>query len=304
MMSARFLKTACVLATIGASTAASAADKPRIVSLGGATTEILYALGLDKDVVAVDSTSLYPEAALKEKANVGYLRQLSPEGVIGLNPTLILSAEGAGPKQAVSVISAASIPFVTVPEHFNEEGVLERIHVIAKATGEVARGECLEKIVRNDLEGLAAVRTSIARPLKIMFVLSFASGRPMVAGRNTAADGMIKLAGGVNAIGDFEGYKPVGDEAVIAAAPDVVLAMKREGLDLTADEVFAQPAFALTPAFAQRRFIAMWGSYLLSFGPRTARAARDLATQLYPDLSAGALPSEGVQDITACGATK
>ncbi len=242
--------------------------------------------------------------ALKEKANVGYLRQLSPEGVIGLAPTLILSAEGAGPKQAVSVIAAASIPFVTVPEHFNEEGVLERIQVIAKATGAVARGECLEKVVRNDLESLAKVRSRITRPLKVMFVLSFASGRPMVAGRNTAADGMIKLAGAVNAVGDFEGYKPVGDEAVIAAAPDFILAMKREGLDLTAEEVFAQPAFALTPAFAQRRFIAMWGSYLLSFGPRTARAARDLATQFYPDLSAGAFPSEGAQDMAACGALK
>lgn len=303
MMTARLLKLAGV-AAVAVSTAAWAADKPRIVSLGGATTEILYALGLDKYVVAVDSTSLYPPAALKEKANVGYLRQLSPEGVIGLAPTLILAAEGAGPKQAVSVIAAATVPFVTVPEHFTGEGVIERIHVVARATGETARGECLEKIVRGDLDTLATIRGKVARPLKIMFVLSFASGRPMVAGRNTAADGMIGLAGAVNAVGDFEGYKPVGDEAIIAAAPDAVLAMKREGLDLSGDDVFAQPAFALTPAFAQRRFIAMDSSYLLSFGPRTARAARDLATQLYPDLSAGALPSEGAKGIDACGASK
>ena len=303
MMSAKILKLACATVAVAASTVTWAADKPRIVSLGGATTEILYALGLDKDVVAVDSTSLYPPVALKEKANVGYLRQLSPEGVIGLAPTLILAAEGAGPKQAVSVIAAATVPFVTVPEHFSGEGVLERIQVVARATGEVARGECLETIVRSDLDALTAIRAKISRPLKIMFVLSFASGRPMVAGRNTSADGMIKLAGGVNAIADFEGYKPVGDEAVIAAAPDVVLAMKREGLDLSTQEVFTQPAFALTPAAAQKRFIAMEAAYLLNFGPRTARAARDLATQLYPDLSAAALPSEGAS-ASACGAPK
>lgn len=303
MIAAKLMKLVCAAAVAAVTTAASAADQ-RIVSLGGATTEILYALGLDKQVVAVDSTSLYPAVALKEKANVGYLRQLSPEGVIGLAPTLILAAEGAGPKQAVSVISAANIPFVTVPEQFGGEGVIERIQVVARATGVEERGQCLEKIVRNDLDTLAAIRAKITRPVKIMFVLSFASGRPMVAGRNTAADGMIKLAGAVNAVGDFEGYKPVGDEAIIAAAPDAVLAMKREGLDLSGNEVFTQPAFALTPAFAQRRFIAMEGSYLLSFGPRAARAARDLATQLYPELTAGALPSENANTAGACGASK
>ena len=58
-------------------------DASRIVSIGGAVTEILYALGLDKNIVAIDTTSLYPPQALQEKPNVGYMRQLSPEGVLG-----------------------------------------------------------------------------------------------------------------------------------------------------------------------------------------------------------------------------
>ena len=47
-----------------------------------------------------------------------------------------------------------------------------------------------------------------------MFVLSFMNGKPMVAGRNTAADGIIELAGGVNAIDGYEGYKQIADEAI------------------------------------------------------------------------------------------
>jgi iron complex transport system substrate-binding protein len=137
-----------------------------------------------------------------------------------------------------------------------------------------------------------------------MFVLSFAGGRPMAAGRNTAADGIIKLAGAQNALSDYEGYKPVSDEAVIAAAPQVVLAMQREGLKLSAQDVFANPAFALTPAAASKNFIAMDGAYLLGFGPRTARAARDLATQLYPSLAAPTLPSESAGRFDACRSWK
>ena len=70
----------------------------RIVSIGGAITEILYALGLEQRVVAVDTTSLFPDTALRDKPNVGYMRQLSAEGVLGLNPSLVLAMQGSGPK--------------------------------------------------------------------------------------------------------------------------------------------------------------------------------------------------------------
>src|SRR5262245_16400055 len=84
-----------------------AAEPPaRIVSIGGAVTEILYALGAEQRVVAVDTTSLYPERALKEKPNVGYMRALSAEGVLGLNPSLILASEGSGPKETIAVLKA------------------------------------------------------------------------------------------------------------------------------------------------------------------------------------------------------
>ena len=102
-------------------------DPSRIVSVGGAVTEILYALGLEARVVAVDTTSLFPPRALREKPNVGYMRQLSPEGVLGLAPSLILASESAGPKATLRVLEAAAIPFVRVPDHFTGEGIVEKI---------------------------------------------------------------------------------------------------------------------------------------------------------------------------------
>ena len=111
------------------------ADNSRIVSIGGAITEILYALGLEQRVVAVDSTSFYPPQALRDKPNVGYMRALSPEGVLGLNPSLILASEDAGPKETIAVLRAAGIPFVLVPDKHTGKGILDKIELVATAAG-------------------------------------------------------------------------------------------------------------------------------------------------------------------------
>ncbi|HEX7881144.1 MAG TPA: hemin ABC transporter substrate-binding protein [Afipia sp.] len=260
-------------------------DRSRIVSIGGAITEILYALGLQDKIVGVDTTSLYPPKALGEKPNVGYMRQLSAEGVLGLNPQLILAIEGSGPKETLDVLDAAKIPFVSFPETYTEQGLIEKIKLVAHAMDADARGACLTAAVSGDLIELKNLRDNVKKPARVMFVMSFLNGRAMVAGNKTAANEIIKLAGGVNAVDGFEGYKPVNDEAIVAARPDVILTMQRGREQLDAQTVFANPSFALTPAAASKSFVAMDGLYLLGFGPRTAAAARDLALSLYPDLN-------------------
>jgi iron complex transport system substrate-binding protein len=277
-----------------------AADAARIVAIGGSITEILYALGIERQIIAVDTTSLYPPRALKDKPNVGYMRALSPEGVLGLDPSMILALDGAGPEQAITVLRSAGVLFVRVPEAFTGEGILDKIKLVAAAASAAKRGACLADAVAGDLDQLAKLRARIKHPKRVMFVLSVANGRPMVAGRNTAADGIIKLAGAVNAVAEFEGYKPISDEAVIGMKPDVILAMQRAGLSLQASDVLRLPAFALTPAAKANAFVSMEGLYLLGFGPRTARAARDLALSLYPSLPHEQLLSERGDQAAHC----
>jgi iron complex transport system substrate-binding protein len=117
----------------------------RIVSIGGAITEILYALGAEDRIVAVDTTSLYPPKAMTDKPNVGYMRQLSAEGVVGLDPQLVLAIAGAGPKETIDVIDAAKIPLIVVPDSYSEAGMIEKIRLVAKVVGLQARGECLAR---------------------------------------------------------------------------------------------------------------------------------------------------------------
>ena len=285
-MTLRYLVLLMSAALALSGSAALAGDASRIVSIGGAVTEILYALGADKNIVGVDSTSAYPPRALNEKPNVGYMRQLSAEGVLGLRPSLILASEGSGPSETIAVLKAAQVPIAIVPDVFSGEGILEKVRVVANAVGATERGACINDVVRAELDQLARLRSKVTRPKRIMFVLSIVGGRAMVSGSHTAADGIIAMSGGVNAVTDYDGYKTLTDEAIIAARPDIVLTIERGGPNpVAAQELFALPAFSATPAAAKQSFIAMDGLYLLGFGPRTARAARDLTLKLYPELA-------------------
>jgi iron complex transport system substrate-binding protein len=261
------------------------ADITRTVSIGGAITEILYALGLESRLVGVDTTSLYPAAALQDKPNVGYMRQISAEGVLGLNPTLILAIQGSGPRETMDLLETAKVPLVLVPETFTEDGLIEKIRLVGHAMGVDARAECLSAAVSADLAQLRALRAKVTKPVRVMFVMSLQNGRAMVAGHKTAADEIIQLAGAANAVDDYDGYKIIGDEAIVAAKPDVVLSIERGKDSLQSDAIYAHPGFALTPVAANKSFITMDGLYLLGFGPRTAAAARDLSVKLYPALS-------------------
>ncbi|MER8432720.1 heme/hemin ABC transporter substrate-binding protein [Mesorhizobium caraganae] len=256
------------------------ADTSRIAAIGGSITEIVYALGEEGHLVARDSTSRYPAAAMA-LPDVGYMRQLSAEGVLSVNPSGILALHGSGPREAVDVLKKSSVPFIDVPEHYSHDGILEKIRIVGKALGVDAKAETLAAETDAKLKAAEKQTASIKKRKRILFVLSIQGGKILAAGSDTAGDGIIKLAGAVNAVEGFSGYKPMSDEAIVTARPDVILAMKNAGQPVNEDELFAIPSITSTPAGEGHKLILMDGSYLLGFGPRTADAIHDLAVSLY-----------------------
>lgn len=259
-------------------------DTSRIVAVGGSITEIVYALGEEAKLVARNSTSTYPEAALK-LPDVGYMRALSPEGVLSANPSGILALAGSGPQEAVDVLKKASVAFIEVPESYDHQGILEKVRIVGHALGADDKAEALAKSVDTDLKAAEALTANVGERKRVLFILSMEGGKILAAGDHTAANGIIKLAGGVNAMEGVKGYKQLTDEAALTAKPDVILMMDRGGSDhpAAADEIFAHPGIASTPAAEAKKLVRMDGSYLLGFGPRTAAAIRDLAASLYGD---------------------
>ncbi|MBB4566191.1 heme/hemin ABC transporter substrate-binding protein [Rhizobium leucaenae] len=258
-------------------------DTSRLVSVGGDVTEIIYALGEESRLIARDSTSTYPEATAK-LPDVGYMRALSPEGILAVNPTAIIAVDGSGPPEALAVLRNASIPFETVPQSYDRDGILKKIDVVGSLLGVPDKAKALENKIAADLD--AAIANSEKRPQaerkRVLFILSKQNGKILASGRNTAAEGIIKLAGAINAVDSFSGYKPMTDEAIIEAKPDVILIMDREGpLSMKDDDLLKQPAISLTPAASHKAIVRMDGLHLLGFGPRTAAAVRELNAAIY-----------------------
>jgi iron complex transport system substrate-binding protein len=264
-------------------------DTSRIVTIGAAVTEIVFALGHGGNVVGVDQTSSFPPEALR-KPNVGYMRTLAAEGVISLAPTLVLAVEGSGPPDVIQILSRAAIPFVLVPEGHDEQSVLRKVRFIADALGERAKGEDMAQAITTDFSAMRAVRERIGERRKAVFVLAVGGGTPTVGGRGTSADGIFALAGVDNAIRGMNGYKPADAESTLQSAPQVVVTMAERSHGLGPDEMFVLPAFAGTPAAREKRLVPI-PSYFLTFGPRTPQAARDLAAAVYPELKLPALPA-------------
>ena len=256
--------------------------RPSIVAIGGSVTEIIYALDQDHRLVARDTTSIYPEAAT-QLPDVGYIRALSPEGVLSVNPDLIITEDGAGPPEAIEILDAAQIPFVVVPDGYTRQAVVDKIRAVGSALDVEDAAELLADQVDAELNAAQAKAANHTGPAKrVMFILSTQGGRVLASGTGTAAHGIIKMAGGENALTAFEGYKPVPAEAISAAAPDVILMMDRGGDHAIADaDLFAMPAMQTTPAADAGKVIRMNGLLLLGFGPRTATAVSDLNEHLY-----------------------
>jgi iron complex transport system substrate-binding protein len=255
----------------------------RIVSIGGAITEFVYAMGHADRLVARDATSYMPPEAM-DLPNVGYMRQLSVEGVLSMRPDMILAEEGAGPPETIALLKSAGIPYVEIPAVSSAEGVIAKGKAIAEALGEE---DMALDALRSDLDAAEKAAAAVDDRLRVLLALSAQGGRILAAGDKTEAQVIIEMAGAENAVTGFEGYKPLTDEAVISAAPDVILMIDRGdgSIDLDAEraELLALPAIASTPAGKAGRFIRMNGLYLLGFGPRTGKAALDLNRALYGD---------------------
>lgn len=257
------------------------AKASRIVAIGGSVTEIVYALGEEARLIGRDSTSVYPPEALK-LPDTGYIRALSPEGVLSLNPDLILALEGAGPPPALDALKSAGVKTVMIPEGFDRAAILRKIEAVGAALGVDDKARALSAGIDASLENAMAASATQGKKARVLFVLSAQNGRIMAAGRNSQADGIIALAGGENVLSDVEGYKQVSDEAVINAAPEVILVLKGVGDHRPSDDaLLAIPAIAATPAGQAKRIVRMDGMYLLGFGPRTADAIVSLHEALY-----------------------
>jgi iron complex transport system substrate-binding protein len=266
------------------------ADKgasPRLISLSGGMTEVVYRLGAEHLLVATDTTSTYPMAALKTP-KVGYMRQLSAEGVLSLRPTALLGTQEVGPAGVLVQLRQAGVALHLVKADHSFDELLAKVRVAAEASLMPDEGKALQAQLQTDWRATQQrlARAADARrqkgqaPRKVLFVMNH-GGSAQGAGKGTAAQAMIDLLGAVNVLDAGQGYKPLTPEAVAQAAPDVILTTQ-ESIDLrgSVEAFWQQAGLAFTPAARQRRLVSMDAMALLGFGPRLPQVLDELNRRL------------------------
>ncbi|HVJ41060.1 MAG TPA: ABC transporter substrate-binding protein [Dongiaceae bacterium] len=263
----------------------------RIVSVGGAMTEIVFALGDGGRLVAVDTTSLYPAQATAALPKVGYLRTLSTEGVLSTKPDLILLDADAGPTDVIDQLQRLGAPLARFKERPSAASISDKIVFVGAALHQAEEAAKMAALFRQDLAEVTAGVDKLQQQPSVLFLMNAGATGLRGAGSNTAAAEMIVLAGGRNVFAQTSGYKAVSAEAALIANPDVILMMSQTVAELGGAEAIADlPVLAKTKAARNRRIFGFDGNYLLGFGPRTAHAVADLAGVLHPQDSISAPP--------------
>lgn len=250
----------------------SQAIADRLVTIGGAVTEAVFALGLGAQVVGVDTSSVYP-ADVMHLPKVGYQRTLSAEGILALRPTRIVAAEEAGPPHVLDQLRQAGIPIAVIPGPPSIAGARAKLQAIADALNVPQRGAALVTQLDDETTQALAITPRSGKRPRVLFLYARSAGSVLVAGTGTAPAAMLDLAGAENAAAALRGFKPYSAEALVAARPDILLLTDRGAASLGGIAgVRMLPGVASLPAESQPDVRTLDDLLLLGFGPRTGQA--------------------------------
>lgn len=261
----------------------AAYDTSRIVTIGGPVTDIVFKLGIGDNIVAVDQSSTRPEK-VKELPQVGYIRTISSEGVLSMNPSLIVTTTDLGPPIAVDQLKAGGVPVLQVKDPRSAEEVINMVTTIGKALGKNEEAEKIARHLNEKFQQAKSRRQGKDIPTVVFFMNSRSQGAISAAGKDTRADTIIRMAGGQNAFVEHRGYKAVSPEVLLKIDPDFIFIASINGNDTQQLDAFIKdPALKPLNALREGRVYAADITTYLSFGTHIGDSVNDLSIKFYSE---------------------
>lgn len=265
-------------------------DISRIVSLNGDLTEIIFELGLGDNVVGVDVTTTYPAeaAALNDQGQtVGFAQQLAAEAVIRFDPTLVIGDQQVGPPEVIEQLRGAGIPVVILETQTTLDGVETKIGQVAEILGVPTEGAELAERVMAEIKAASDLAQPDDSDPTVAFVYVRGPQVVFLFGVGMATQAMIEGAGAIDAgvVAGVFGPAPLTPEALVAAAPDVIVLPEAGLAAMGGIEAFLElPGVAETPAAKNNAFLAYDEAYFFNLGPRAGQALDEFIHDLYPGI--------------------
>ena len=262
----------------------TAQNSSRVVVAGGSITEIIYFLNSEEKIVALDVTSNYPEKA-KELPSIGYVRNLSAEGILSMNPSIVFGEDDMGPPGVIKQLRDINIDLRIIPEEKTIDGILDKIYCIASIIDKLPNAESKinSTLIPDILNIEKRLSTSTLIPKRVMFIFSIKGNKIIVAGSGTSGNGFIKMTGSENIFGTIEGWKSVSQEAVIKENPDYIIMSQRDLHNSeTIKSISENPIFKNIRASKEGNFIFDDAMAMLGYGPRTIKSVLNAINTMYP----------------------
>jgi iron complex transport system substrate-binding protein len=258
-------------------------EPERIISLIPSNTEILFELGLGKEVVGVTDFDNYPEeAASKEK--IGGM-EFNVEKIISLNPDLVLAHESTAvsAKEGLNQLRDAGINVFVVRDTQKIDEVYTIIDNIGKLTGKTEEAEKLVSSMKKDLEDIKAKAEDVQEKKKV-YVEVAPSPDIYSTGDKTFINEMLELINAENALKDQEGWIAVNQEEVIAANPDVIITTYGYYNDKSKEQLLTRAGWQDMNAIKNENVHDVHSDLVTRTGPRLVEGVEEIAKSVYPEI--------------------
>jgi iron complex transport system substrate-binding protein len=256
----KLLVFACLCMVMNAM-AATPEFKPehRIISTDASVTNLLFEFDQQNSLIAVDVTSQLPKG-FKELPNIGYHRNLSAEGLLSLKPSIVIGSELMGPDNVMKTLTQAGIPFLQLPIAKTINALKNNINLVAKKLNETERSAQLTQWIDEQANRL---KKQSLKAERIAFLLSMDPSKLRLAGKGTNGDALITLLGAKN-ISDFENYRNVSAESLLAMKPTVILVAGRSPSMAVAELLEAQTSLKYSEAVQTKKIKGIDGRSLVA----------------------------------------
>lgn len=248
----------------------------RIVSLSPSTTEILFSLGLGKEIVGVTNYCDYPEEA-REKAKIGGMTNPSIEAILSLRPDIVVMTRDGNPKEVKEKLRSMGIKTYV----FNARRISELpygIRDMGRSLGVRENAERLAREIERALKSFEKRYSRSSHRKKVLFILW---PEPlMVAGPGTSIDDAIRLLGADNiAARSRIPYPKYSIEDLILQSPDVIIIGRSMGKDIREASKGLLERLRSLPAVRNGRVFYV-GDGLYRLGPRVIKGIEEVAACL------------------------